>query len=73
MDKVELSCHIELEDMPISRAAAVLRDLNGVLGARFRIGHATIQIECPGCDPHTLYCTLTPGGAEHGGTEQAGP
>ena len=67
-----LSCHVELEDMPISQAAAVLRQLNGVLGNRFGIGHATIQVECAGCDLEGVYCTLTPDKtADHAASDRA--
>ncbi|MBI4498000.1 MAG: cation transporter [Chloroflexi bacterium] len=68
-----LSCHVELEDMPISRAAEVLRQINTALGQRFHIGHATIQVECPGCQIENLYCTLTPETEEHHGAEAAVP
>lgn len=59
--------------MPISQAAAVLQQLNRVLGTRFAIGHATIQVECPGCDLDALYCILTPEADDQHGAQYAGP
>lgn len=59
-----LSCHLEVNDQSISDAAGVLACVNEVLATRFNIGHSTIQLEAPGCDPNELYCTLTPEGQE---------
>lgn len=59
-----LSCHLEVADQSISNAAAVLTSVNQVLATHFNIGHSTIQLECEGCDPNELYCTLAPDGTE---------
>ena len=47
-----LSCHVLIEDLPLSASETILRSLNGVLSERFRIQHTTVQFEhvnCPGC------------------------
>ncbi len=47
-----LSCHVLIEDLPLSESETILRSLNRVLSERFRIQHTTVQFEhvnCPGC------------------------
>lgn len=61
-----LSCHVSVDDVHVSEAASALSRVNEVLEQKFAIGHSTIQVECEGCDPNELYCTLSPEGeAEH--------
>lgn len=55
-----LSCHVQISDQLVSQCADILAELNHLLEHEFRIGHSTIQPECAGCDPNTLYCSLTP-------------
>ncbi len=64
-----LSCHVKIADQLVSQCSAVMAELNHVLEHDFRIGHSTIQPECAGCDPNTLYCSMTPIGTPgaHGG------
>lgn len=54
-----LSAHILTEDISISQGAAIQRQLNELLHVRYHIAHATLQLECQGCEPDGLYCTLT--------------
>jgi cobalt-zinc-cadmium efflux system protein len=47
-----LSCHVLIEDVPLSESDAVLQGLNRMLRRRFGIQHTTVQFEhvsCPGC------------------------
>lgn len=61
-----LSAHVQVGDRPLSTCADVLHGLNRLLQERYRIGHSTLQLECEGCDPNHLYCTMNPeGGAAH--------
>ncbi len=53
-----LSAHILVDDEPISGAAIIQRQINAVLNNRYHIAHATLQLECVGCEPDTLYCEL---------------
>jgi cobalt-zinc-cadmium efflux system protein len=59
-----LSCHVQIDDQMVSQGAAILASLNRMLEQEFRIAHSTIQPECAGCDPNSLYCSLTPIGTE---------
>lgn len=53
-----LSAHILTDDMSISEGARVQRDINAILHERFGIAHATLQLECFGCEPDALYCEI---------------
>ena len=55
-----LSCHVQIADQMVSQCSNILAELNHLLEHEFRIGHSTIQPECAGCDPNSLYCSLTP-------------
>lgn len=55
-----LSAHILTDDAPISQGASVQRELNELLHERYGIAHATLQLECVGCEPDTLYCEMDP-------------
>jgi cobalt-zinc-cadmium efflux system protein len=61
-----LSAHVRIADRPLSACDGLLVDLNRLLQDKYKIGHSTLQLECAGCDPNHLYCTLNPdGGMEH--------
>src|SRR5207237_354337 len=61
-----LSAHVQISDRPLSDGDALLVRINRLLQTTYRIGHSTIQLECAGCDPNHLYCTMNPrGGTEH--------
>jgi cobalt-zinc-cadmium efflux system protein len=53
-----LSAHVLVDDEPLSVGAGIQRRINDVLLARYNIAHATLQLECVGCEPDTLYCEL---------------
>jgi cobalt-zinc-cadmium efflux system protein len=53
-----LSAHILTEDIPVSAGAAIQREVNALLHHRYHIAHATLQLECVGCEPDRLYCDL---------------
>lgn len=55
-----LSCHVLIDDLSISEGSNILGEINRLLSSRFNIGHTTMQLECVGCDPSSLYCSLTP-------------
>lgn len=55
-----LSAHLLTEDIPVSAGAAIQRRANEMLHTRHGIAHATLQLECVGCEPDRLYCELTP-------------
>ncbi len=54
-----LSAHVMTEDIPISSGIAIQRGVNEILFHKYNIQHATLQLECEGCDPSMLYCDIT--------------
>ena len=59
-----LSAHVQVDDRPLSACDNVLVGLNQLLQTKYKIGHSTIQLECAGCDPNHLYCTMNPEGGD---------
>jgi len=54
-----LSAHLVTEDMSISEGANVQTQVNELLYQNYGVAHATLQLECEGCNPALLYCDLT--------------
>jgi len=55
-----LSCHVRMDDSPISEGDRVLGRVNLLLAGRYAITHSTIQMEAGECDPSVLFCCLPP-------------
>jgi len=55
-----LSCHVRMDDRPISEGDHILGHVNALLADRFAITHSTIQMEAGECDPNVLFCCLPP-------------
>ena len=53
-----LSAHILTDDISMSAGVAIQEDLADLLSRKYRISHATLQLECEGCNPAVLYCEL---------------
>lgn len=53
-----MSAHILTEDVPISQGAEIQRRINEIVAQHYHIAHATLQLECTGCEPDALYCDL---------------
>jgi cobalt-zinc-cadmium efflux system protein len=53
-----LSAHIMTDDIPISASSTIQRGVNELLLHKYDIQHATLQLECEGCDPSMLYCDI---------------
>lgn len=53
-----LSCHVLIDDVPLSQAEDIRHRLEDLLASRFDIEHSTIQVECVACEDHDLgvYC-----------------
>jgi len=64
-----MSAHVLTDDLPISEGADIQRQINEVVYNRYNIAHATLQLECVGCLPDSLYCDLT--GHVHADKENA--
>ncbi len=63
-----LSAHVLTDDVTISEGAQVQREVNELLHEQYGIAHATLQLECVGCEPDALYCELD--GHSHGGNHE---
>jgi len=53
-----MSAHVLTEDISISAGADIQRQINEIVFHRYNVGHATLQLECVGCDPDSLYCDM---------------
>jgi len=53
-----MSAHILTDDVSISAGAEIQLKVNEILYHRYNVGHATLQLECVGCDPDGLYCDI---------------
>ena len=54
-----MSAHILTEDVSISTGADIQRQINEIVYHRYKIAHATLQLECVDCLPDSLYCDIT--------------
>jgi cobalt-zinc-cadmium efflux system protein len=60
-----LSCHILIDNLPMSASSSIRQSLARVLDKKYHINHSTIQFECDAnkeacCGQSNLYCQLTP-------------
>ena len=53
-----LSCHVLIEDVPLSSSDAILRRLNDLLAGRFHIHHTTVQFEHVSCAISENGCAI---------------
>jgi len=61
-----LSCHVLIDDMPPSESDSILRRINDILCARFKILHTTIQFEHVKCVLAETHCTTANQGTLQG-------
>ena len=54
-----LSAHILTDDIQLSQGADIQAILTEMLDHKYRVAHATLQLECEGCSPPDLYCELS--------------
>jgi cobalt-zinc-cadmium efflux system protein len=67
-DSHALSCHVKIDDMPLSESDAILRQITDLLAREFHIHHTTIQFESSMCTiPHS--CVVPIGVSESEGRE----
>ena len=62
-----LSCHVLIEDVPLSSSDAILRRLNTTLADHFHIHHTTVQFEHVSCAISENGCAIPIADAEHEG------
>jgi cobalt-zinc-cadmium efflux system protein len=53
-----MSSHVLVDDLLVSQAAEIRRELEDVLKNRFSIQHTMLQMECQQCNPSDTFCTL---------------
>jgi cobalt-zinc-cadmium efflux system protein len=53
-----LSAHIVTADQPISAGNGLQQAARQMLAERYRIEHATLQLECAACTPGAVFCEL---------------
>ena len=53
-----MSAHVLTDDMSIGQGADIQHQINEIVYHRYNIAHATLQLECVGCLPDSLYCDL---------------
>jgi len=53
-----MSAHVLTDDVPISVGSRIRDDIVRLLSNRYKIAHAALQLECPGCEGGRLYCGL---------------
>jgi cobalt-zinc-cadmium efflux system protein len=54
-----LSAHILTADIPISQGSKIQAAVSDLLDHKYGIAHATLQLECEGCLPASLYCDIS--------------
>jgi cobalt-zinc-cadmium efflux system protein len=54
-----LSAHIVTDDVVVSQGAQVQAAISRMLADKYKIMHATLQLECPGCAPGQIYCNYS--------------
>jgi cobalt-zinc-cadmium efflux system protein len=60
-----LSAHIVTDDISISAGASIQDELAEILAHKYNIGHATLQLECKGCQGNVLFCNISEHRHEH--------
>jgi cobalt-zinc-cadmium efflux system protein len=61
-----LSCHVLIEDVPLSASDCILKKLNDVLADKFHIRHTTVQFEHVSCALSESGCVIPIDVDEHG-------
>jgi cobalt-zinc-cadmium efflux system protein len=58
-DSHAMSCHVKIDDMPLSESDAILRQITELLAREFHIHHTTIQFESAMCTiPHSCVVPI---------------
>ena len=60
-----LSAHILTDDIHISEGNKIQKAISELLDHTYGIAHATLQLECEGCNPADLYCDITVNNHNH--------
>jgi cobalt-zinc-cadmium efflux system protein len=60
-----LSAHIVTEDISMSAGLLIQQEINELLLNQYNIQHATLQLECEGCQQSLLFCDISETNHEH--------
>jgi len=60
-----LSAHIMTNDIQVSMGTSIQNNLNKILAHKYNIRHATLQLECEGCNENILFCNISGLQTEH--------
>jgi cobalt-zinc-cadmium efflux system protein len=53
-----MSCHVLIDDVPLSASDCILRSINKVLEDQFHISHTTVQFEHASCEISENGCAI---------------
>ncbi|GAB4398880.1 MAG: cation diffusion facilitator family transporter [Anaerolineales bacterium] len=53
-----LSAHIVIDNVSVGEGVSIQHDINELLAHSYNIHHATLQMECEGCQSSELYCQI---------------
>lgn len=53
-----LSCHIALAEDELKQGRKIVESVKHLLAHEYSIHHSTIETECSGCEPASLYCGI---------------
>jgi cobalt-zinc-cadmium efflux system protein len=53
-----MSSHVLIDDLRVSQAADIRKQLENLLRQRFSIRHTLLQMECQQCSPSDTFCIL---------------
>lgn len=53
-----LSAHVVIDNVSIGEGVSIQQNINELLTHGYNIQHATLQLECEGCQSNRLYCLI---------------
>ena len=54
-----LSAHVTTDDVLVSAGLPIQQKVNELLAHKYNIQHATLQLECEGCEHNLLFCNIS--------------
>ncbi len=60
-----LSAHVTTDDVLVSAGLPIQQKVNELLAHKYNIQHATLQLECEGCNHNLLFCDISEVQHEH--------